>query len=1025
MSRPASLFAGLSDDDDGDDPFAALETEKYRGKKSSRLFSDDEDSSEDEDASTDAPTGNNNPANAETAKKQKQRKTAEPAAGDSSEDEGDDGLFSTTKTKSKKSSTKTAADDLFAGLEEDVHKVPAPKTTKETHSAAPQSASPHAAPQSPQPQPHPPLSTTATTPPTSPLGEPATTAEDEDDDDAESARPVVTLDRSNGKKMGIRLGNAKSHCGVPIVWVDEAGQAAGMLEVGDVVVEINGTSVRGKSSKDAGTYVKQSELVKLSMGDKNETPADARRKAKEKAAAKKQKNKDEKVAEKKRIEDEKAKLKQRIADEKLAKKREAAEAKQKIIDENAAEEKRKSEEKERLEDEKAAEKARVSEEKASLKKRVEEQKKAEELAAAAAVAAGVDEAAAAGDGNIANSDESGSGEGSGTSSNERSTASGVSQDHTNEESSSNIAAVPSNTIANVDDGSDPLSNVGNNAGADGMDAAVAPSRAGALSATSSSATQPPPPGPPLRGGPGSVVILDRQEGKKMGIRLGDARPSCGVPIVWVAEGGQAVGKLEIGDVVVAINGINVRSKSSREAGTYIKQTEIVQLTLGDPTEDPVAAKKAEKQAAAAERQRIKDGKAAEKKRISDEKAALKQRIADEKAAKKQAAADAKVTAKKKAAEDKATEKAVRKVKSAAAPDVVGEDVLAAGGAKHGLGALVDSGAAEFEEEQNAIKAPAKTSPPPPPPPNMPLCPKMRCGAQMPKIYYMGGIYSQGWFCDECGASSHKLPNGAPRHSCERCRMDFCEACASSYSTAAMEAAAKAASAMSMWSCEYCDYKDSDYDAVVAHEAFCDKGPNKEGTDDNSMVWRCEHCEMFGHDFDKISEHEKACLQEQERKKTLVANAKAAKEAAPLLDENDVLPTAEPAALQTSLPAAPADILGQHGASVGGGADGRSSGSNCSSSTTQAAAGPDVETQMEKVLATASSLMERARRVDVSGVTIAEAKDAAAAAANAPRPPPSKPEDSTDDIAAGISLQTDALRTRAASLLKMLAAASAT
>ena len=52
-----------------------------------------------------------------------------------------------------------------------------------------------------------------------------------------------------------------------------------------------------------------------------------------------------------------------------------------------------------------------------------------------------------------------------------------------------------------------------------------------------------------------------------------------------------------------------------------------------------------------------------------------------------------------------------------------------------------------------------------------------------------------------------------------------------------------------------------------------------------------------------------------------------------------------------------------------------------------------------------------------------AKEAAAVAANVPKGPPSNPDDNASDIAAGIGSQSDALRARAAALLKMLAAAS--
>ena len=829
--------------------------------------------------------------------------------------------------------------------------------------------------------------------------------------------------------MGIRLGDAKSHLGVPIVWVDDSGQAAAILAVGDVVIEINGKSVRGKSSKDAGVYVKQSELVKLTMGDKNETAADARRIAKEKVAADKQRIKDEKAKEKQRVADEKAALKKRIVDEKIAKKLQAAEAKQKIIDEKMAETKKIAEEKERQEDEKIAEKARIAEEKLALRQRVEDTKMKQESAAAPGANLAADATAPA---NPEGADVSESNKpglsvkrDGGDDSDGRDGRDGHDEDESDgskanvphDGSTSTVEQVvatsspvvdPSSARTNVDDGMDPLSSGNNEQDSVGS------------SSSSASPSQFAEGQPTMRGAPGSIVVLDRQNGKKIGIRLGDARPSCGVPIVWVSEDGQAVGKLVVGDVVVAINGKNVRSATSRDAGKHVKLAELVELTLGDPQEDPVAAKKIAKEAAAAERQRIKDEKAAEKKRIADQKTALRQRMAEEKLAKKLEAADAKAAAKLQAAEDRAAAKAARNAEQPATPPnpVPAPTPDATAGAKHGLGALVDSGMVDLENAAfSTIENAAPKATPKAPPPNMPLCPKMGCGAQMPKIYYMGGIYSQGWFCDECGASSHKLPNGSPRHSCERCRMDFCEACASSYSTAAMEAAVRAAAPQ--WSCEYCSLTDTNYDTVVAHEISCTKRPSqrddeKEGADEN-MVWRCEHCDLFGKDFDVISQHEITCAQQQEQKKAAAAKRKAAREAAPLLGENDDLSTIEPAPLQTPLPAAPAS--GGSGNNDGA----RDSDANCADQNGHPCA--DLENEMGKVLATASKLMERTRRADAGAVSIAAAKEAAAAAANVPKGPPSKPDDNASDIAAGIGSQSDALRARATALLKMLAAAS--
>ena len=53
------------------------------------------------------------------------------------------------------------------------------------------------------------------------------------------------------------------------------GQAVGKLKVGDVIVEINGTSIRGVTSRDASIHVKMSERVELMLGDPNEVASAA------------------------------------------------------------------------------------------------------------------------------------------------------------------------------------------------------------------------------------------------------------------------------------------------------------------------------------------------------------------------------------------------------------------------------------------------------------------------------------------------------------------------------------------------------------------------------------------------------------------------------------------------------------------------------------------------------------------------------------------------------------------------------
>jgi len=79
----------------------------------------------------------------------------------------------------------------------------------------------------------------------------------------------VTLDRSGGKKLGVRLGNAAGP-GEPILIINVAPgtQAAGKLVAGDAVVAINGNSVLGMTMSEAAKFVMASEKVELTLGEK-------------------------------------------------------------------------------------------------------------------------------------------------------------------------------------------------------------------------------------------------------------------------------------------------------------------------------------------------------------------------------------------------------------------------------------------------------------------------------------------------------------------------------------------------------------------------------------------------------------------------------------------------------------------------------------------------------------------------------------------------------------------------------------
>jgi hypothetical protein len=82
---------------------------------------------------------------------------------------------------------------------------------------------------------------------------------------------TVSLDRSNGKKIGVRISGA-SGIDQPlcISSVDSAGQAAGKIVVGDKVFEINGQNVVGFSMKQAAMIVMSSSLVTLALNAPSE-----------------------------------------------------------------------------------------------------------------------------------------------------------------------------------------------------------------------------------------------------------------------------------------------------------------------------------------------------------------------------------------------------------------------------------------------------------------------------------------------------------------------------------------------------------------------------------------------------------------------------------------------------------------------------------------------------------------------------------------------------------------------------------
>jgi len=77
---------------------------------------------------------------------------------------------------------------------------------------------------------------------------------------------TIVLDRSNGKQLGIRLGNAAgADQGVPIIEVDPDHQAHGLLTVDEVVTEINGVSVVGMSFQAAAELIMQKDSVEFTV----------------------------------------------------------------------------------------------------------------------------------------------------------------------------------------------------------------------------------------------------------------------------------------------------------------------------------------------------------------------------------------------------------------------------------------------------------------------------------------------------------------------------------------------------------------------------------------------------------------------------------------------------------------------------------------------------------------------------------------------------------------------------------------
>eukprot|EP00729_Bicosta_minor_P005696 gene5696-6683_t len=74
----------------------------------------------------------------------------------------------------------------------------------------------------------------------------------------------VVLDRTNGRRLGIRLGNSLSiDAGIPVTAVDVDGQAFGQLEVGDVIRSVHGHSMLGLSMGEAAMCMLEKLIVHI------------------------------------------------------------------------------------------------------------------------------------------------------------------------------------------------------------------------------------------------------------------------------------------------------------------------------------------------------------------------------------------------------------------------------------------------------------------------------------------------------------------------------------------------------------------------------------------------------------------------------------------------------------------------------------------------------------------------------------------------------------------------------------------
>lgn len=69
-----------------------------------------------------------------------------------------------------------------------------------------------------------------------------------------------------------------------------------------------------------------------------------------------------------------------------------------------------------------------------------------------------------------------------------------------------------------------------------------------------------------------TVVLDRMVGKKLGMRLGSAKPGRGVPVMSVDPTGQAAGLLEEGDRILSINGNSVLGNTIEQAAVHVRSS---------------------------------------------------------------------------------------------------------------------------------------------------------------------------------------------------------------------------------------------------------------------------------------------------------------------------------------------------------------------------------------------------------------------------------------------------------------------